>query len=167
MLQHSKTSTVTWKDVPFIYHLKCLKCQNNLSITRPRPSFRPRREQTERSGPHALLAVQTEPHDRTHLSKQMMRCVHKHGTGGTGVQAVYPLNIRECLFDSQCSFACCFFCTDTINSAGAEIGHITKAFNQQLPDSSVSNCRVLYLELYLEKIWYNKSQADITIWSII
>lgn len=83
MLHHSKISIVTLKGVPLIYYLKCLKCQKNLSVALPKPSFGPRPVQTEHSDPHALLAVQTEPHDHTHLSKQMMRCVHKQGTGGT------------------------------------------------------------------------------------
>lgn len=61
MLHHSKISIVTLKDVPLIYDLKCLKCQKNLSITLPKPSFRPRPEHTECSGPHVLLTVQTEP----------------------------------------------------------------------------------------------------------
>lgn len=94
MLRHSKICIVTLKDVPLIYY--CLKCQKNLSITLPKPSFRPRPERAERSGPHGLLAVQTEPHDHTHLSKQMMRCVHKHGTGGTGVRDVYPSQCSPC-----------------------------------------------------------------------
>lgn len=83
MLHHSKISIVTLKGVHLIYYLKCLKCQKNLSVALLKPSFRPRPEQTERSDPHVLLAVQTEPHDHTQLSKQMMRCVHKQGTGGT------------------------------------------------------------------------------------
>lgn len=63
----------------------CNTFPKNLTVTLPRPSY----GQIECSGPHALLAVQTEPHVHMHLSKQMMRCVYKH-VKGTGVQNVCP-----------------------------------------------------------------------------
>lgn len=130
----------------------CTTFPKNLTVTHPRPSF----ERTECSGPQALLAVQTEPHDHMHLSKQIMCCVNKHGRRDRSARCL-PLSIFHLativcssvravniwiefllLFfsditeyeDSQCLFLCVFFCNDTITSAVAEIGHIPNALNQ-------------------------------------
>lgn len=60
----------------------------------PQKSYRHTSQTFLSSGPHALLAVRTEPHDHMHLSKQMMRSVHKQV--GTGVRDVYPSQFSVC-----------------------------------------------------------------------
>lgn len=114
---------------PLIYYLKC---QKNLSITLPKPSFRPRPTQTERSGPHALLAVQTEPRPHTLVKANDALCPQTWGMRDRSARCL-PLSMftlwKLKTVEDSWSVACCFFCIDAMNSAGAEIGHVANACN--------------------------------------